>query len=188
MATNTTPKNMASKAVKAAADTAEPKGMAAKDTAERATQAAADDAERVSRTAADAVESITKAAANTAETLAATAADSLDAEAIASTTRESIAKAAKTQQQAIGTMERAGASLLTGLTEMQKEIAGFVSERIRQDIEGQQELLRCRTLDEVREVQSRYFRTAMDQYSSEATKLMQLGTELFTRSTEHRAN
>ena len=73
-------------------------------------------------------------------------------------------------------------------SEMQKEIAGFVSERIRQDMESQQELLRCRTLDEVHEVQSRFFRTAMDQYSSEATKLMQLGTELLTRSIERRDN
>ena len=52
-------------------------------------------------------------------------------------------------------MGRASASMLTGVTEMQKEIAGFVSERIRQDLETQQELLRCRTFDEVREVQSR---------------------------------
>jgi len=37
-------------------------------------------------------------------------------------------------------------------------------------------------------VQSRFFRTAMDQYSSEATKLVQLSTELFTRSIERRAH
>ena len=59
-------------------------------------------------------------------------------------------------QQAIETMERAGASLLTGMTEIQKEIAEFVSDRIRQDMESQQELLRYRTIDEVREVQTRF--------------------------------
>ena len=53
-------------------------------------------------------------------------------------------------------MERASASMLTSVAEMQKEVAGFVSGRIRQDLETQQELLRCRTLDEVREGQSRF--------------------------------
>ena len=188
MATNTTPENEAKKAGKTAAETAESTGTAARDTAQRAIQATADNAERVSRTAADAVERMTKAAVGTAETLAETAADSIDAEAVASATREGIAVATRTQQQAIETMERAGASMLTGVTEIQKEIAGFVSERIRQDMESQQELLRCRTIDEVREVQSRFFHTAIDQYSSEASKLMQLSTELFTRSIERRAN
>ena len=65
---------------------------------------------------------------------------------------------------------------------MQKEIAGFVSERIRQELETQHELMSCRSLEEVGEVQSRFFRTRLDQYSAEATKLMQLSTEVFTRS------
>ena len=187
MATITTLENEAKTPGKTA-DTTQAASMAVSDTAERVTQATADNAERVSRTAAEVVERMIQAAIGTAETLAETAADSIGAEAIASTTRESIAVATKTQQQAMEAMERAGASMLTGVTGIQKEITGFVSERIRQDLESQQELLRCRTFDEVREVQSRFFRTAMDQYSSEATKLMQLGTELFTRSIEHRAN
>ena len=60
--------------------------------------------------------------------------------------------------------------------------------RIRQDLETQQELLGCRTFDEVREVQSRFFRTTLDQYSTEATKLTQLGTEVLMRSIDARAS
>ena len=138
--------------------------------------------ERITRTASDAAERISKAATHAAGRLAETAAESFDAETIVSTTRESIAAATRTQQQAVESVERASASMLTGVTEMQKEVAGFVSGRIRQDLETQQELLRCRTLDEVREVQSRFFRTTLDQYSAEATKLMQLSTEFFTRA------
>jgi hypothetical protein len=40
----------------------------------------------------------------------------------------------------------------------------FVSTRIRQDLETQQELLRCRNFDELREVQTKFLKTAMDQY------------------------
>jgi hypothetical protein len=58
----------------------------------------------------------------------------------------------------------------------------FVSTRIRQDMETQQELLRCRNFDELREVQTRFLKTAMDQYAAESTRLMQLGSEVFARS------
>ena len=138
-----------------------------------------DDFERFAGMAA---ERASKAAADAAARSAEIAADSLDAETIVSTTRESIAVATKTQQQAVESMERASASMLTSVAQMQREIAGFVSERVRQDLETQQELLRCRTLDDVREVQGRFLRTTFDQYSAEATKLIELGTEAFARS------
>ena len=71
--------------------------------------------------------------------------------------------------------EDAGTAVFTGLSRAQKEIADFVAERIRQDLDSQMELMRCRTLDEVLDVQSRFVNTAMDQYSAEATKLARIG-------------
>ena len=165
-----------------ARETAEATGNAIRETGDHTVRATVHSVERLTRTASDAAERISKAATDAAGRLAETAAESFDAETVVSTTRESIAAAARTQQQAVESIERAGATLLTSVVEMQKEIAGFVSERIRQDLETQQELLRCRTLDELREVQSRFFRTTLDQYSAEATKLMQLSTEVFTRT------
>jgi hypothetical protein len=46
----------------------------------------------------------------------------------------------------------------------------------------QSELLGCRTLEEVRAAQSRFFRTAIDQYAAEASQMMRLGTEAVSRS------
>jgi hypothetical protein len=168
-------------AAQAAGETGEVTGKAVKETWDRTARATVDNMERISKTASDAAERTTRAAADNAGRMAETMADSLDAETVISTTRESIAVATKTQQQAMETMERASASVFTGVTEMQREIAEFVSERIRQDLETQQGLLRCRTLDEVREVQSQFYRTTLDQYSAEATKLMELSTEVFAR-------
>jgi hypothetical protein len=182
MATTKTVEHEAKKTGQAAGEAAEATGKALKETGDRTARATVDNAEHVTKTAADAAQRTAKAAADTAGSMAATMADGLDAETIVSTTRESIAVATRTQQQAVDSMERSSAAMLTGLAEMQKEIAGFVSERIRQDLETQQELLRCRTFDDIREAQSRFFRTTLDQYSAEATKLMQLGTEVFTRS------
>jgi len=86
------------------------------------------------------------------------------------------------QQQALQTMETAGAAMIEGVTRVQREIAEFVSERIRQDMETQQEFLRCKSIDDVRELQTRFFKTAMDQYSAEATRLIRISGEVMARS------
>jgi hypothetical protein len=182
MATTKTLEHEAKKAGQAAGETPEASGDALKETGDRTARATVDNAEHATRTAADAAERAARVSADTAGSMAETLPDSLDSETIISTTRESLAVATRTQQQAVKSMERFGASMLSALTQMQKEIAGFVSERIRQDLETQRELLRCRTLDDLREVQSRLFRTTLDQYSAEVTKLMHLSTEVFSHS------
>jgi phasin protein len=88
------------------------------------------------------------------------------------------------QQEALETMEVASHAVFEGLSKVQREVADFVAERIRQDMETQQELLRCRTLDDVRKVQAHFFQTAFDQYSAETTRLMKLGGDVAARSFE----
>lgn len=103
------------------------------------------------------------------------------AETVASATDSAIDGVTLNQQRAMETMESAGHAMIEGVTKMQREIVDFVSERIRQDMETQQALLRCRSMDEVRDVQTRFFQTAMDQYSAEAGKLMRIATEVMQR-------
>ena len=182
MATTTALEHEARNRGQTATETAEATGNAISETADHTVRATVHSVERLSRTASDAAERISKAATDAAGRLAETAAESFDPETVISTTRESIGAATRTQRQAVESMERVGATLLTGVVEMQKEVAGFVSGRIRQDLETQQELLRCRTFDELRKVQSRFFRTTLDQYSAEATRLMQHSTEVFRRA------
>lgn len=92
------------------------------------------------------------------------------------------ASAAVAQDQTLHSIEVAGTAMFEGLSKAQKEISEFVSERIRQDFEAQSEFLRCRTIDDVREVQTKFFKTAMDQYSAEATRLMEIGAEMMSQS------
>jgi hypothetical protein len=92
---------------------------------------------------------------------------------------------ASAQGEAFHSAKHAGATMLEGLTKAQKEASDFLSERIHQDLETQAELLRCRTFDEIREVQTRFFRTAMDQYSAEATKLIRIGSEMMAPAQSH---
>jgi hypothetical protein len=86
------------------------------------------------------------------------------------------------QAGAVHAVESTGHAVLEGMARVQKEVVDFVSTRIRQDMETQKELLRCRNFDELREVQTRFLKTAMDQYAAESKRLMQLGSEVFARS------
>ena len=104
------------------------------------------------------------------------------AEALGSAADAAIDTLTATQQEALHGLETAGTAVLQGVTSVQREIADFVSERIRVDMETQQALLRCKTLGEVRVVQADFFRTAFDQYASEANRLLRLGGEMVSRS------
>ena len=72
--------------------------------------------------------------------------------------------------------------MFEALSRAQAEISDFVAERIRQDLDTQQAFLRCRSLDEVRDVQFNFLRTALDQYGGEAAKLVRLGGEVAAQS------
>jgi hypothetical protein len=86
------------------------------------------------------------------------------------------------QQEAVAGANAAGTAMLQGLEEARKSVSDFLADRIRQDIEVQSQLMACRTLDDLREVQTRFFRSAVDQYSAEASRMMKLGTDVVSRS------
>jgi hypothetical protein len=86
------------------------------------------------------------------------------------------------QQEAIDTMESASQAMFDMFAQTRSEISDFVAERIRQDLDTQQAFLRCRNLDDVRDVQVQFFRTALDQYGGEAAKLMRISGEAAARS------
>lgn len=88
------------------------------------------------------------------------------------------------QQEAIEAVESTSQALMDVLSRARIELSDFVSERIRADLEAQQALLRCRSFDEVREVQVAFFRAAFDQYGGEAARLVRLGSEVATASFE----
>jgi hypothetical protein len=88
------------------------------------------------------------------------------------------------QQEILVAVESAGRAFLEGMSTTRQEIADFLAERIRQDLDTQQAMLRCRSLDEFREIQAGYLKTALSQYGSEASRLMRLGSKLAAKSLE----
>ena len=86
------------------------------------------------------------------------------------------------QTVAVQAVESTSRAMLEGMEKVRQEVVDFVSTRIRHDMETQQELLRCRNFDELREVQTTFVKTAMDQYTAESKRLMELGSEVLQRS------
>jgi len=105
-----------------------------------------------------------------------------DAEVIDTVQDRLIDTVTATQQEAIETLESAGQVFFSTVTRVQEEVAGFLAERIRQDLDTQQALLRCRTLHDVRDVQASFVRTALGQYGDEVAKLVRMGSEVAAKS------
>ncbi|MDV7143925.1 phasin family protein [Tropicimonas sp. TH_r6] len=59
------------------------------------------------------------------------------------------------------------------------EVTRFVTDRLRQDVEFQTELMQCRDPAEMQEVQGRFLKNAFDQYSAETGKLVQMNRDAY---------
>ena len=75
----------------------------------------------------------------------------------------------KTSQKAA---ENLGADAMQQWVEMVSEGVQFVVSRVQQDLEFQQTLLGCRTLEDLQKVQGDYYRKTMEQYSAESARMM----------------
>jgi hypothetical protein len=64
--------------------------------------------------------------------------------------------------------------------EMMSDSARFLADRLQQDLETQKVMLACKTPTELLQVQSAFFKTAMEQYTEHAMRLK----ETMTSATE----
>ncbi|WP_294620555.1 phasin family protein [uncultured Roseovarius sp.] len=94
-----------------------------------------------------------------------------------------MAKSKKTYEAATGGLPAMTAAMMVGnpalakaWTEVMTESARFVSERLQHDFETQKVMMACKTPAEVMQVQSEFFRKAMQDYSEEAQRMYQIMT------------
>lgn len=66
--------------------------------------------------------------------------------------------------------------------DIMSESTRFVSERLQNDLETQQALLRCKNPAELVRLQSEFFRKAVEQYTSEAHRLFEIMTGAATEA------
>lgn len=103
-------------------------------------------------------------------------------EAIESVEDRIIDRVTAEQQELLEAVEATGQAVIEGTDSTRESLVDFVSERIRQNLDAQAALLRCQSFGEVRAIQSRYLKTAVDQYAGEASRLIALGRAVAAKS------
>lgn len=80
-----------------------------------------------------------------------------------------------------GDLLASSAVALAALARIQQEMMTFVACRLRADLDCQADLVRCRSWDEVRDVQARFWRAAVEDYARNAARMTEIGAETMRR-------
>jgi len=86
------------------------------------------------------------------------------------------------QAEAMGRMTAFNAAVAESMGRYGQEFVGFVQERLAEDAKTQQELLACRDLNKLAEIQNQFLERAMQQYTDETGRLVDLGREMFDQA------
>jgi len=85
--------------------------------------------------------------------------------------------APKTDTTALTAAMATGHPAATLWLDIMAESTRFISERLQNDFETQQALLHCQNPADLVQLQSEFFRRAVEQYTSEAQRMFQIMTE-----------
>lgn len=76
-----------------------------------------------------------------------------------------------------------GMSWIEAMTNMSAEMAKFMADRVQQDVKTRQDILQTKGITDVQRIQAEFFQKAMDDYSAEMTKLVEMGKGLAPTTT-----
>jgi hypothetical protein len=82
---------------------------------------------------------------------------------------------------AFGPWSQIGAAWAEAMAGLGGEAVRFLSERMQEDVALQQRLLHAGSVEEVRHVQAQFLQTAIDQYTAETGRMVELSEDLARR-------
>lgn len=85
------------------------------------------------------------------------------------------------QNAGLGDVMGMGEIWMETFSEMGAEVVSFVAERIKEDVKTQQDLLSCKTVEDMAHVQAQFVQKAVDQYQEETGKLVEISRQLTER-------
>lgn len=68
-----------------------------------------------------------------------------------------------------------GAAWLEAMSDLGSEVLSFVADRVKEDVQTQHQIMHAKSLAEVQHIQAEFVQKAVDQYSAETGKLVELG-------------
>lgn len=83
------------------------------------------------------------------------------------------------QDQGLRAMSQFGMAWAEGMSDMGSEVLSFVADRIKEDVATQHKLLHCKNVADFQKVQAEFMQKAIDQYTAETGKLVQMSQDLF---------
>ncbi|GEM_PF-3453059 len=87
--------------------------------------------------------------------------------------------------QTIARVEQAGLGPLAWLeflSDFNSEVLSFLAERVREDVKTQHAILHSKDPEEMRHLQAEFLQTAIDQYTAETGKLVEMGQDAIARA------
>lgn len=79
----------------------------------------------------------------------------------------------------LGQLNWMGAAWFEAIAEINSEIVSFVADRIKEDMQTQQELLHCKTPEDLQKAQLAFLEKAHTQYTDETGKIVKIGLDAF---------
>ncbi|PUB15633.1 phasin family protein [Yoonia sediminilitoris] len=86
------------------------------------------------------------------------------------------------QEVGIRPMTAMGAAWIESMADLNREMIGFVADRIKEDVKVQQQLLHCKRPADFQKVQLAFFEKAYRQYTDQTGKLLKMSMELLPRA------
>jgi hypothetical protein len=82
---------------------------------------------------------------------------------------------------AFGPWGQIGAAWAEAIAGLGGEAVRFLSERVQEDVDLQHRLLHAGSLEEARHIQAQFLQTAIDQYTAETGRMVELSEEMAAR-------
>ena len=81
------------------------------------------------------------------------------------------------QEAGFGSMVGLSAAWVEAMGDMGAEVLSFIAERVKEDVKTQHQILHCKNMTELQEIQGKFIQKALDQYQIETGKLVEMGTK-----------
>lgn len=79
------------------------------------------------------------------------------------------------QTAGFGSMTMMGTAWVEAMSDLGSEFLSFVADRVKEDVKTQHEILHAKDINDVQNIQAKFIQKAVDQYSAETGKMVELG-------------
>ena len=92
------------------------------------------------------------------------------------------------QSAGLGPLTWMGTAMLENMSAMGSEVTQFIADRIKEDVKTQHQILHCKDMTELRQIQSDFVQKAVEQYTAETGKLVQMSAEFMDAAFKGKKN